>query len=78
MWGLVNSQGCSCGSSNSVVVLLSSYTIDNDWHEAVVDTAKLATLSVEGSGAIDIKAYLIKTARASIHLHTESRNCSAV
>jgi hypothetical protein len=38
--------------SQSGLVLLDSYAIDDDWHKAVIDTTKLATLAEEATPTI--------------------------
>ena len=57
-------------SNKSGAVLFCANAVNNDWHEAVINTAKFATLAVEGTGTVDVKAYLVKAARAAIHLYT--------
>ena len=64
--------------SKSRAILFCANAVNNDWHEAVVNTAKLATLAVECTGAIDVEAYLVKAAGAAVHFHTKSRDSSAV
>jgi hypothetical protein len=44
----------------------------------VINTAELATLTEEATGAVDKKANLVDTARAGIHLYTKCWNSSAV
>jgi hypothetical protein len=44
----------------------------------VVNTAEFATLAVESTGAVNVKAYLVKAARAAVHFYTKGGNCSAV
>jgi len=58
--------------------LLNSYTLNNDGHKAVINTAKFATLSEKSTTAIDKKADLIDAARAGIHFYTKRGNSSAV
>lgn len=65
-------------SNKSGTVLLCANAVNNDWHEAVINSAKFATLSVEGTGTINVKTYLVKTARAAIHFYTKSGDSSAV
>lgn len=43
----------------SDTVLLSSNTVNNDWHEAVVDTAQFATLPVKCARTVNVKTYLV-------------------
>lgn len=57
-------------SNKSGAILLCTNAVNNDWHEAVINTAKFATLAVEGTGTVDVKAYLVKAARAAVHLYT--------
>lgn len=70
--------GPACLCSKSCLILLNSYAIDNDGHKAVINTAKLATLTEEATTTIKQKADLINTAGAGIHFYTKCWNCSAV
>ena len=65
-------------SNKSSTVLFCANAVNNDWHEAVINTAKFATLSVEGTGTVNVKTYLVKAARAAIHFHAKSGDSSAV
>jgi len=65
-------------SSKSSAVLLCTNAINNDGHEAVVNTTKLATLTVKGTGAVNIKADLVKAAGTAIHFYTKGGDSSAV
>ena len=67
-----------CLFFNSGNVVFNRNRVDNDWHKAVVDTAELTTLSVEGTSAVDVKAYLVKAAGAAIHFHAKRGDSSAM
>jgi len=38
--------------SQSGLVLLDSYAFDDNWHEAVIDTAEFTTLAEEATSAV--------------------------
>jgi len=40
--------------SDPISVLLASDSVDDDWHEAVVDATQLAALSEESPSTIDV------------------------
>jgi hypothetical protein len=65
-------------SNKSGTVLLCANAVNNDWHEAVINSAEFATLAVEGTGTVNVEAYLVKAAGAAIHFYTKRGNCSAV
>jgi len=65
-------------SSKSRAVLLYANAIDNDRHKAVINTTEFTTLSVEGTGAVNNKANLVKTPGAAVHFYTKGGNSSAV
>ena len=54
---------------NSATILLKSDGVNNDWHEAVVDSAKLTTLAVESSGTIKTKTNLVQAPRYGVHFN---------
>lgn len=74
--------GCKAGylvlSNKSGTVLFCANAVNNDWHEAVINSAKFAALSIESTGAVNVKAYLVKTARAAIHFYTKRGDSSAM
>ena len=59
-------------------VLDGRYDVGDDRHEAMIDTAEFAALSVVDAGTIDEEADLIKTARAGVHLNSKGRDGSAM